>query len=360
MRNNFKIILDADDVLYRCNDYALEMLNRKTGKDFKLHDINKWGSINKEIDQRIKYFHDPEFIRDIPVYDGAKEFVNRLTKVAEVFICTSVEAVCAGERVASIVRDFPNIDPGNILIGKRKDLLNADMMLDDGYHNLERAQVTYPVLYRQPWNHDVTGLLSISNYQEFLTLVNLVQGGYRIPRYDILLHTVSLIGPSGSGKTTIVNKLMDTGKFEIVRSYTSRTRRTVDENYHFVQTEDFIRMKEEGCFFETSSYMGNYYGTSKEDVNCIFRNGKNPLLILDINGAIAMKQEYGTNSINIFIERSKEGCIKSIIERNLPLNETVRRISSLEAEFKNEQFCDLVVRNEELNDTVTKIMEALS
>ena len=61
----------------------------------------------------------------------------------------------------------------NILIGARKDLLNADMMLDDAPQNLDGANTRYPVLFRQPWNYGKTGLLSVSTYAEFLTLVSL-------------------------------------------------------------------------------------------------------------------------------------------------------------------------------------------
>lgn len=69
---------------------------------------------------------------------------------AEVVIATNVPPVCAGARVNAIIKHFPEIIPSNILIGARKDLLVADMMLDDTSQNLEQANVDYPVLYRQP------------------------------------------------------------------------------------------------------------------------------------------------------------------------------------------------------------------
>lgn len=360
MRKSFRVILDGDDVLFCCNSYALEKLNEEIGTKYKLDDITTWEDTGALIDRRKIYFNQPEFVKSQPVYEGAREFVEQLQKVAEVFICTSVPSHCAGERVSSIIRNFPDIDPSNILIGNRKDLLNADILLDDAYHNLEKAQVRYPVLFRRPWNHNITGLTSISNYDEFLTLVGLIKTTHDISEKDLHENrVVSLVGPSGSGKTTIANQLIAKDICCQVCSYTTRKKRNSDDKYHFISKEDFLKKKTEGFFFETSSYMGEHYGTSKNSINEILDKGKNPLLILDINGAIAMKQEYGSAALTVFVERNKEDCIRSIIMRALPIDETVKRISSLNAEIKNEEFCDITVLNNDINEAVQTIMEEL-
>ncbi len=124
-----KIILDCDDVLYRTNESALERLNEEQETSYGLEDITKWGTISKELDCRMKYFQDSEFIRSLPVYDGASEFIACLMKFGDVILATSVSPRCATARLDAIRRDFPMVNPGNVLICNEKSHISGDFML---------------------------------------------------------------------------------------------------------------------------------------------------------------------------------------------------------------------------------------
>lgn len=146
-----KIILDCDDVLYRTNESALERLNGELGTSYELEDITQWGTISKELDYRMKYFQDPEFIWKLPVYDGASEFLASLMELSDVVLATSVSPCCAAARLNAIRRDFPMMNPKNVLICNDKSHISGDFMLDDGYHNVVRSAANVPVLYEKPW-----------------------------------------------------------------------------------------------------------------------------------------------------------------------------------------------------------------
>lgn len=107
---NFKIILDCDDVLFGCNEQAIQKLNKEKGTSYKMSDITSWGTHNTGIDERLKYFADPKFVKNQPVYPGAQEFVHKLSKKAEVVIATNVPAQCAGVRINAIVKNFQYSD----------------------------------------------------------------------------------------------------------------------------------------------------------------------------------------------------------------------------------------------------------
>ena len=352
-----KVVLDCDDVLYTCNQEAINKLNNEYSTNFKKEDISSWGLMNNELDYRMKYFSDPEFIGKLSLYPGAKEFVRALSKIAEIFICTNVKPDCAGVRIASIINNFPEIDPGNILIGGRKDLLHADVLLDDAVHNLTGANVTYPVLFRQPWNRETTGLISVSSYGEFLSFINMI----RMPQPEVTNPDIlTFVGPSGSGKTSIMNALLQKYKhLKRVVSYTTRPLRWGEINdldYHYISEKEFLEMMDKGEFFETSSYMGHYYGTTYKDIEKLQDSGYMPVFVLDINGAIAIKKHF-KNAMNVFIKRDKDDCIRSILERNVSIDEKVRRISSLDAEMKNEEFCDSIIKNiGSLSDIINNII----
>lgn len=354
MRKQMTIILDADDVLYDSSAAAILRLNREYGTSYSVTDVTQWGSLHSILDKRLEYFDSPSFIYELPVFQGAKEFVHELDKTAEILVATSVPYKCAGARVSALIRDFPEIKPENILIGSRKDVLHADFSLDDAEHNIANSMADYPVLFRRPWNRHVTGMLAVSDYQDFLTLVKLIKDGGDL--LDTPTDVVALIGPSGSGKSTIAERL-PVDLYQTVSTYTTRNQREHDEKYHFISEKEFLERKAAGFFFETSSYMCQYYGTAREDVDEIIRSGKKAVLVLDINGAISMKKHYRDRCKTVFIKREREDCIRSILRRDVDENDKVRRILSLDSEMRNEEFCDYVIKNDMVTKTLMKVME---
>mgnify|MGYP000147743886 CR=1 FL=1 len=127
-----RVILDSDDVLFPCNEVAVDHLNKAEGTAYTLNDIKKWGFLGNKLDKRLSYFKDPSFIRNLQPYWNAQMFVAELAKMAEIFVATSVDPFCAGERVNSIIRHFPEINPENILIGNRKELKEAEVISRQG------------------------------------------------------------------------------------------------------------------------------------------------------------------------------------------------------------------------------------
>ena len=341
-----KVILDCDDVLLDCNEEVIRKINQEKGTSHTLMDITSWGV---GIPDMSKYWYDPEFVRMQPPAAGAKEFVAKLSEMADVFICTAVPTHCTSARMASILEHFPEIEPGNIIFSKRKDLLSADFMLDDAVHNLTGKDIKYPVLFRRPWNYATTGMVAVSTFDEFITLFDLVR--HKIIREAYGKKTVegrliALVGPSGSGKTHYSRILLQDSHFLQVKSFTTRRRRYEGEDsYNFVSKAEFLSMKEHGDFFETSVYQNNFYGTTKESIIYIIRSGKIPLLIVDINGALALKNEFGEQAKIVFVKRDKAECIRSVLERNMDLDDTVNRISSIDAEMRMEELCDFTLYN---------------
>ena len=59
---------------------------------------------------------------------------------------------------------------------------------------------------------------------------------------------------------------------------------------------------------------------------------------MDINGALNVKRHYPDNTSLLYIERPKEDCIRSILQRTISIDEIVSRISSIDEEQKNKKF----------------------
>ena len=107
--------------------------------------------------------------------------------------------------------------------------------------------------------------------------------------YNVLI----LAGPSAAGKTTVAEALLsnpDTS-FELVRSLTTRKRRGdgFDEEYLYTDRAGFEKRLLDGGILEYTEYAGEMYGTPHSEIERIDREGKTPLLILDMNGVRSLK-----------------------------------------------------------------------
>ena len=100
--------------------------------------------------------------------------------------------------------------------------------------------------------------------------------------------------PSGAGKTTLINRLLESeSSFMFSISTTTRHKRKGEADgvhYHFVTKDEFCRMIENDEFVEWAEVYGNYYGTTKKEVDRIKKTGKIPLFDVDIQGSRNLKK----------------------------------------------------------------------
>ena len=343
-----RIGLDVDDVLYVCNEYAISILRERHGDlpELNINKINSWGAQGNVLDERFAMFASPDFVSSQPLFPGAQKFVRELSKIADVFFVTAVPPACMSARAERLAHDFPEVPTSNIVIGTRKDIMDLDILLDDAAHNISRSRATYPVLLRRPWNTHLSGLLSVNSYDDFVHLAKLIRNSFVEKAPDLKAGGVlCLVGASGTGKTQIAAKLTENVRFARPKTTTTRSRRTAEplDVYHFVTEEAFLRERDEGGFIETTVYSGSYYGTSDAEIAPIVESGRIAVIPIDICGAISLKNRYRGRAMLVFTDRSREGILYDILSRDVPDDDKVRRIMSLDFEARNEELCDLAV-----------------
>jgi len=103
-----------------------------------------------------------------------------------------------------------------------------------------------------------------------------------------------LAGTSGAGKGTVRARLraMDPGLHWSV-SWTTRPRRpneVADVDYHYVSREAFERLRDEGGFLEWFEVYGDLKGTPRHFVLDQLASGRDVMLEIDVQGALAVKQ----------------------------------------------------------------------
>ena len=104
-------------------------------------------------------------------------------------------------------------------------------------------------------------------------------------------------GFSGAGKGTLMKALLSgyADQYALSISATTRGPREgeVDGREYFFKTkEQFEQMIAEDALIEHACYVGNYYGTPKSYVMEQLEAGKNVILEIEIQGALAVKEKF--------------------------------------------------------------------
>jgi len=177
------------------------------------------------------------------------------------------------------------------------------------------------------------------------------------------LHKLFVISsPSGGGKTSLINKLFEDSRsanFKKSISDTSRQKRQGDlegKDYYFLSEKDFKDKIKKEEYIEYATVFGNFYGTSKEEIQTKYNNS-NLILELDWQGAYAVKELFDDAALIFLVPPSLDDLKQRLIKRNLDSSEAIEnRLSEAKKEISKSEMYDYLV----LNDDFYKAFEDLS
>lgn len=113
-----------------------------------------------------------------------------------------------------------------------------------------------------------------------------------------------IVAPSGAGKSTLVKALLEQdSNLKLSISYTTRCPRSIEEknrDYVFIDTNEFLRLRDERKMLEWALVHGHLYGTPKDWVFEQLERGEDIILEIDWQGAIQVKNIFQM-AIEVFI-----------------------------------------------------------
>ncbi len=167
-------------------------------------------------------------------------------------------------------------------------------------------------------------------------------------------------GPSGAGKDTICQKLIkENSNIWMSVSMTTRKPRPLEKDgvdYFFVSSEEFENKINDNTFLEYAFYNDNYYGTPKDKVEEKLNEGKDVILVIDINGAINIKKII-PSALFIFIMPPDMETLKNrlIGRKTESKDKVVKRFITAYNEVNNYKKYNYVVVNDKVEDAVNKV-----
>ncbi|MFW6131921.1 MAG: guanylate kinase [Candidatus Aminicenantaceae bacterium] len=168
-----------------------------------------------------------------------------------------------------------------------------------------------------------------------------------------------ITGPSGCGKSTLVWKTLGNLKnINFSVSHTTRKKRdaeTEGKDYYFVTRDEFETMIQGDKFAEWAVVHGNYYGTSKREIE---RKGirSDLLLDIDIQGAEQIKEKLRKGLFVFVLPPSFRVLKKRLVNRRNEKAESVeKRLEVARKEVRHYYEFDYIIINDKLEDAVEEL-----
>lgn len=157
------ICCDFDDTMNQLIPAWIEWINKEFNYQIKPEDVHSWDLTKVFVgltqDDICKTLHNPEFWLTVPEKPNAAHYIKKLIDEGyNFYICTSTDYRMARDKFNNcLFRLFPFIDRHNIITTYNKQMINCDLLIDDGSHNIKGDYFGF--LMDMPHNKNVqTGL----------------------------------------------------------------------------------------------------------------------------------------------------------------------------------------------------------
>lgn len=161
--------------------------------------------------------------------------------------------------------------------------------------------------------------------------------------------------PSGAGKSSLVNAVLAAdAELTLSVSYTTRAPRDGEADgreYHFVDRARFLSLAETGEFLESAEVHGNFYATSRRQIEDGLATGRDIVLEIDWQGARQVRALF-RETVGIFImPPSAAELERRLRARGKDSEATIaRRLANAREEMEHAPEFDYVIINKDFDE----------
>jgi len=160
-----------------------------------------------------------------------------------------------------------------------------------------------------------------------------------------------LSAPSGAGKTCVAKKVIENVEgLEKIITCTTRQPRSKEKNnidYKFLSYNEFTKKAGEGKFLEVAHVHNDWYGCLKSDILDLLEKGIDILLIVDVQGAIAIQEQLSGATYIFLLPPSWEELENRLKKRDTDKDIDIElRLCNAKIELTKWKFYDYLVVND--------------
>ena len=175
------ILVDMDDTIEDLLSAWVSYLNTKHGTSIKKDDVTQW-DISKSFptlsrEQVYEPLYLDSFWLSVEPIDGAAEILQKLKADGhQVLIVTTSSYETMHTKMEEVLfKYFPFISWNDVIVTSRKQLVNGDVLVDDGVHNLEGGEY-FKILMDAPHNRSYSaesnGMMRVYNWGEAYEVIS--------------------------------------------------------------------------------------------------------------------------------------------------------------------------------------------
>lgn len=183
-----RILVDMDDTIERLLEELVRRTNRKYHQQVSVENVTDWdmapafqGVTKRQILDRM---YEPGFWKSVRPVPGAAEALKHfMDEGHEVYIVTATEMEHVTDKMRDLLfRCFPFLSWDQVIITSHKQMIQGDVLIDDGIHNLEGG--TYQkILFTAPYNRDydaeANDMIRVSGWDEIIRIIDGMEGSER-------------------------------------------------------------------------------------------------------------------------------------------------------------------------------------
>ena len=169
------ILVDMDDTIECLLAAWVKVLNEHYGRTVTTEDVTDWDvtkaypGLAKE--QVYGVLNEEGFWGRVDPMPGAAEALQRfIAKGHEVYIVTATAYESVPEKMRDLLfRWFPFISWGNVIIAARKQMIRADVLIDDAVHNMvggQYAKILVDAPYNRGFDAAAEGMIRVHSWEE--------------------------------------------------------------------------------------------------------------------------------------------------------------------------------------------------
>ncbi len=170
-------------------------------------------------------------------------------------------------------------------------------------------------------------------------------------------------GPSGCGKSTLVKHALSAlSQVAFSVSHTTRPQREGEEegtDYYFVDRDKFDSMITESRLAEWAVVHGNYYGTSKRELEHRASGGTDVILDIDVQGARQIREKHKKGLFIFVLPPSFAQLKQRLVKRGQDDPDVIsQRLAMARKEIRAYPQFDYIIINDAL-ETAQQELEAI-
>ena len=179
------ILVDMDDTIEHLLVPWLDWLNAAYDKNVQESDVVSWHMTDSYPDLTVEEIFAPlygeEFWETVTPIDGAAEALQRLIAAGhEVYIVTATPYQGLRAKMEKVLfRYFPFLTWDQVISTTKKQMIRADVMIDDGYHNLvggDFVKILVDAPYNRKYDEKADGMIRVHGWGEIERVIHELEG----------------------------------------------------------------------------------------------------------------------------------------------------------------------------------------